>query len=878
MNILFRLFRIFMLASMAAFAAGCSVEDLEEGQTGSGNVQFRLLKLASKATGELDYLHDAHKVMVTLSNGGQNVNLPLKVDYYDEESAEFGVRTEIGQLYPGHYSVVSYTIYNHLDDELLYGEPDETTEFDVITGGLSTVDLYISVVPRGKIRFDIVKDLSEIVVDTKSGPVSDEDRIDYPLSSVAKADIVVKDMRTNVEHEFTGLPCTFRSDALEGSSDILCDTLLHIEAGEYYLSRVALYGASDDTAPLDYLTYYDNDKDVIYTVEDNKTTEAEVPVVINGTAAHIKDYIALYKIWKSLDGENWSWRAGTGTNPDNCNWNFDKDIDLWGNQPGVGLFSNGRVSSLNIGPFDPHGDMSEALGDLTELNTLYLGSNNDVQYEGMVPEYPVGDFIPKWDEDEESARMRRQFDPWNYWVESNVSEARLDYARKLLKARHPENRTEFSVFTGYSSAEKPATFATFPHGYLANHIQSLPESIGNLTKLEQLYIGNSEIRELPEGFAKLQSLTDLQIYNCPAMEKFPVIVAELPNLIMLDLSANSQWEPEDVTAGWEAIFGGKSKEKLQIVYGLSNRMRRFPEKNLDQVAALGLIDFSNNGIEVMNKGFTDKVRLIEVYLDYNYLTSIPDDFTGVRDLATFSCTNNRLTEFPGFFPDPATEDFMPDEILLSANKIESFPDDFKGLNVSSLDLSNNCFKKFPLDLARTGSILGMLNLSYNQIDDFPKEAFEGLKQVQALDISMNWISEIDPEFSLAEDAPYLQQVDMSKNRFTSFPTRLFSGYSLYTFWFGEQMDAEGNKCFKSWPTGIETYTWLKNLKVNGNDIREVPDFPSELYSLDVSGNPNIIMEIPADVCAEITGGTYIFTYDTDQTGITGCDALGITED
>ena len=320
MNILFRLFRIFMLASMAAFAAGCSVEDLEEGQTGSGNVQFRLLKLASKATGELDYLHDAHKVMVTLSNGGQNVNLPLKVDYYDEESAEFGVRTEIGQLYPGHYSVVSYTIYNHLDDELLYGEPDETTEFDVITGGLSTVDLYISVVPRGKIRFDIVKDLSEIVVDTKSGPVSDEDRIDYPLSSVAKADIVVKDMRTNVEHEFTGLPCTFRSDALEGSSDILCDTLLHIEAGEYYLSRVALYGASDDTVPLDYLTYYDNDKDVIYTVEDNKTTEAEVPVVINGTAAHIRDYIALYKIWKSLDGENWSWRAGTGTNPDNCNW------------------------------------------------------------------------------------------------------------------------------------------------------------------------------------------------------------------------------------------------------------------------------------------------------------------------------------------------------------------------------------------------------------------------------------------------------------------------------------------------------------------------------------------------------------------------------
>lgn len=878
MNILFRLFRLCMLASLAALAAGCSVTDVEEGQTGPGNIQFRLLKLSSKAAGELDYLHDAQKVMVTLNDGSQNVSLPLKVDYFDEESAEFGVRTGIGQLYPGHYSVVSYSIYNDLDDELLYGEPDEATEFDMVTGGLTTVDLYISVVPRGKIRFDIVKDLSEINVETRTGPVSDEDRIDYPLSSVAKVDIVVKDTRTGASREFLGLPATFRSDALEGDSDILCDTLLHIEAGEYYLSRVALYSASDENAPLDYLTYFDDDKNIIYTVEDNEITEAQVPVVINGTAPHIKDYIALYKIWKALDGENWSWRAGTGTNPDNCNWNFDKDIDLWGYQPGVGLYANGRVSSLNIGPFDPRGDMPEALGDLTELNSLYLGSNNDVQYDGMVPEYPTAGFIPEWDDDEEASQMRRELAPWNYRVESNVAEARLEYAHKLLKARHPGKKSEFSTFTGFSSAEKPVTFASFPHGYLANHIQSLPESIGNLKKLEQLYIGNSEIKELPAGFAGLESLTDLQIYNCPAMAKFPLVLAELPSLVMLDVSTNSQWEPEDLTAGMEAVFSGKSSTSLQILYCNNNRMRRFPEKNLENLTSLGLIDFSNCGLEVMNKGFTDKVRLIEVYLDNNYLTSIPDDFTGVRDLATFSCTNNRLTEFPGFFPDPAVENFMPDEILLSANRIESFPDNFRGLNASTLDLSNNRFTKFPRELARYGSILGLLNLAYNYIDDFPHEAFDGMKQIQALDISMNLISSIDPAFSLAEQAPYLTSIDLSKNRFSSFPTRLFSGYSLVTLWFSEQMDEEGNKCFTSWPTGIESYTWLKNLKVNGNDIREVPVFPDEMYSLDVSGNPNIIMEIPADVCAEITAGTFVFTYDTDQTGITGCDALGITAD
>ena len=879
MNILFRLFRIFMVASLALFAAGCTTEELEGGQTDPGNVQFRLLKKAESKATELDYLHDARKIMVTLRSGNQNVNLPLKIAAHDDVSAEFGVRTEIGQLYPGHYSVLNYRIYDNLDEELLSEEPSEAVEFDVETGGLASVNLYISVTPRGRLEITLVKDLSEFKdIDTGDGvQTKGDEKIDFPFSGIAKADVVIKDSRTNVEKEFKGLKLAFTSDAMEGTSELVCDSLVYVEAGTYYLSSVHLYNSIDEY--LAYLDYY-KPTDVVYTVEDNKTTQADVPVRIDATADHIKDYINLKRIWDALDGPNWKWRPGTGTNPDNCNWNFDKDIDLWGQQPGVGLYANGRVSSLNIGPFDPHGDMPEALGELSELNTIYLGTNNDVQYEGMVPEYPTDGWVPAGDGEGGNLGMKQDLDPWAYFdVTSNVAEARLKYARKLLQSRHPANNSEFEKFTGYARGDA-TVYATYPHGFLANHITSLPENFGKLKKLEKLYIANTAISELPASFAELESLTDLQIYNCPAMEKFPTVIAELPNLIMLDVSNNRQWESEDLKQGLEAVFGGKSNAKIQILYSQSNTLESFPEKNLDQMGALGLIDFSNCGLKEMKVGFGSKVRLVEVYLDNNELTSIPDDFTDVRDLTTLSCSENKLTVFPSFFPEPNEDNsYLLEEINLSANKItdDSFQS-FKGVNVSTLNLSNNKLTHFPTIFAKTGCLFGMLNLSYNQIDDFPKEAFVGLKQVQGLDLSMNWITEVDKDFNLAEDAPYLQQVDLSKNRFTAFPVNMFNGFSIYTFWFGEQMDAEGNKCFSTWPDGIESYTWLKNLKVNGNDIGVVKEFPAELYSLDVSGNPNIVMEIPAGACADITGGTYVFTYDLDQTGITGCDALGIERD
>lgn len=120
-----------------------------------------------------------------------------------------------------------------------------------------------------------------------------------------------------------------------------------------------------------------------FEVSDNVTTEVKIPVNFSKTTGSIKDYLILKEIWEALKGpaipeknqKGWSY-SGT-TYPLGTNWDFDKDIDLWGEQPGVELDAKGRVTALSIGAFAPEGDIPESLGDLTELGTLSLGNHSD---------------------------------------------------------------------------------------------------------------------------------------------------------------------------------------------------------------------------------------------------------------------------------------------------------------------------------------------------------------------------------------------------------------------------------------------------------------------------------------------------------------------
>jgi len=65
--------------------------------------------------------------------------------------------------------------------------------------------------------------------------------------------------------------------------------------------------------------------------------------------------------------------------------------------------------------------------------------------------------------------------------------------------------------------------------------QSLPTSIGGLTKLEFLDILSSGVQELPEDFGKLQSLVNFHANGCSSFSRLQESFSELANLERLRL-------------------------------------------------------------------------------------------------------------------------------------------------------------------------------------------------------------------------------------------------------------------------------------------------------------------------------------------------------
>lgn len=878
MKILHQLITCFLTAAVILFAAGCSESDTDSASGGGyGNIQFRLVK-ATRAE-QLDYLHDAYKIKVRLAQGNEQLNLSLLVDRAaSDEIAEYGMNTEIGQLRVGEYDLQEYTVYNETDDVLLYGEPDEAIRFSIIAGGLTRPELPLPTQPRGRISFKFVKDF--INVPTRAG----QQRDSYLFSEIASATVTLKNRATSETRRFSGMECSYTSGFAEEDPAplqgyVVTNEEYPLEAGEWVVTTLELQDADEDI--LEYLEDLDQlEQPAIFTVEDNVETKAVVPVQVDCTQPHIRDYIALKKIWEKMNGEEWSWR-GDSYFPAGANWDFNCDIDLWGNQPGVGLYANGRVSQLNLGGFNPSGPVPEELGELTELNSLYIGTHSDAMDDTMHPEYPMPTEYGAAHASHYTG-YRAEFDPWEQLMAGTLPNAsRMERAIAETKARHarPENelfgRVE-ALRKGQTWKRNDATpYASVDYGYIMNHITSLPESIGNLTKLEYLYIANSTIESIPASVSKLESLTDLEIYNCPAMTKFPREIAQMKNLISINLGQNYQWDPEDMRQGLTELFDGPSREKIQILYVDHCRLHTFPS-NASNLKAIGLLEATGCGLKEFPEAMGSDIRMVLLYLDYNDLTSLPDNFIGIGDFEEISINYNKLTTFPSFFA--GGQGYIGGTVSVEGNRITSMGPNFKGILCQTLNLSYNRLTDLPVEFGATESYIQQLNVSANQLDSLRGESLKGLPHTQVLDLSMNRLSKL-PNIPLGSYMPYLTGVNVSNNCFSSWPTFFFNGYGIMTFMISDQRDPEtAEKCLTQWPEGMEAYyPGLKQLDISGNDIREIGSFPTTLYYLDIADNPNVSLAIPEDICNDIVNGTFTFIYDQDQTGITGCAALGIGE-
>ena len=868
---------------------GCTDnDDLVTGQY--GYVQFKLYKkatdrkqnaVATRAVDKLEYLSDAHKIKVMLKYGNTSISQTMVLNAYNAENAEYGLRSDKLRLLAGEYSFVGYTLYDKFDNEL-FTRNVQACVIEIVSGGMVVQDVYTDAIERGLASFKLIKVWDNEGRKAASTRVS-KDGEEYPFDKIKCVDITVKNTSTKETTTIAKVPVKytedFATDAEPGKNQeisyALCDTIVWLKAGTYSVEKCVTY--SDKTGRQYLATEYNTTSET-FDIKDNKLSEdINVPVNLSETAEYIKDYIALKEIWEALDGEKWSYAGDVETM--GTNWNFNKEIDLWGDQPGVGLNSDGRVETISLEGFGPKGVVPDAIGQLTELKILYLASHSD-----LLGGHLFGRVTPGMTEAEKKS-------------------VRMDYADKVLVKDFRLGLSDMwqktiEVDETQKPLKKGISLKGIHFGDMTNGIVGISKAIMRCTQLEQFFIANSPIEadnffsEIGEGspyyagkdtlsWENMNNLLDIEIFNCPKLEKLPMeMLANLPELQMLNVSACKGISGDQLKADWIEFINGKSGKKIQVIYMGYNNLEEFPEETeLRKMVKLGMIDCTNNKIHTLHP-FGKEINLAKIYLDYNEITNIPvseEDgyFCGYTQLESFNASHNEMTEFPDIFN--ANSAYVFQSVDFSYNKIAGFEhgDRFKGINASQVNLSDNHLKTFPSVLFRTGSPLAYLVLAGNGMEKIKEGSLKGSNawMLEALDLSYNYLSSLPDDF-YSTTLPYLAGLDLSYNCFSEFPIKPLDISRLQRYFVRYQRDKDGNRILKEWPTGLYQCPSLTYFCVGGNDLRKIEDFisPDILY-FEIADNPNISIDV-SSVCDYIRLGYYMLVYDVTQ-DIRGCDALNL---
>ena len=625
--------------------------------------------------------------------------------------------------------------------------------------------------------------------------------------------------------------------------------------------------------------------------DDNKLFEdMNTTIRLDETAEHIKDYIALKEIWLALDGPNWSYYGEAEAL--GCNWDFNKDLDLWGQQPGVSIDTDGRVVSLSLVGMGAKGIVPDAIGQLTELEILSLGTHE---------EFLGGHLF-----ENDSNKMT---------IEQKLA-IRMDYHDKFLARDARESLSDILQEQINRDGKQPAIHPSnrihlqdVALGKKTNQIKGISRAIMRLTKLQQFYIANSpittenffvDVKEdtaYPEfyeeqtdwSWSNLEYLTDVEIYNCSELTSLPMEMFDedgLPELQSLNIACNNGINAETLRENWIGIIDGNSGDRLQLLYMGYNNLKEFPEhKYLSKMVKLGLLDCTNNQIETLHP-FGKNVNLTKFYLDNNKITHIPGQpdgdgykyFFGYYDMELFSCTNNQLTLVPDVFNAKSVN--IMASVDFSYNQITGFENgnDHKGINAATISLSYNRLEEMPAVLFKTGSPVTTLVLSGNGMKRIPEGSMTGKYShyLQTLDLSYNKLTDL-PKDLWSNNIPYLYGIDLSYNCFIEFPYEPLDGAYLTTFGIRHQRDEQGNRTLKIWPTGLYTCPSLVAFYVGSNDLRKIEDTISPyLRYFEIKDNPNISIDL-SDVCDYYRLGYNLLIYDKTQ-DIRGCDYLLESDD
>lgn len=255
-------------------------------------------------------------------------------------------------------------------------------------------------------------------------------------------------------------------------------------------------------------------------------------------------------------------------------------------------------------------------------------------------------------------------------------------------------------------------------------LTELPESLGQLTKLEFLNLNNNQLTALPESIGQLTQLDGLYLYN-NQLTALPESIGQLTKIEFLNLYNNQ------LTALPESIG---QLTRLQELILSHNQFTALPEW-LGQLTQLQVLNLDANPLTALQESLVQLKQLRALSFANSQLTALPESLGQLTQLQGLSLDNNQLTVLPQWLGQLT----QLQSLNLSDNQLMVLPESLRQLTLLQwLNVNNNRFMAFPESLLQLTQLQDLF-LSNNQLTAL-SESIGQLTQLQLLYLDNNQLT------------------------------------------------------------------------------------------------------------------------------------------
>lgn len=264
------------------------------------------------------------------------------------------------------------------------------------------------------------------------------------------------------------------------------------------------------------------------------------------------------------------------------------------------------------------------------------------------------------------------------------------------------------------------------------------EMLTGLLSLHTLNMSYNNINELSsQMFFNSRQLREILLQKNDLYELPRGLFHQLAELIVLDLSQNLL---SSLYINNETFSG---LIRLRVLNLSHNSLTRLDAKSFHDLHILQVLNLRNNTIGYIDeRTFEPLYNLFELNLAENRLLILNDKlFDGLKVLSKLTLNNNLISSI-----EANVFEKCPDlkELDLSSNQLQDVPEALKYLSdLRTLDLGENQIKKFSAGAFKNLIQLNGLRLIENQIENITKGMFDDLPQLSVLNMAKNRILAIE---------------------------------------------------------------------------------------------------------------------------------------